>query len=97
AILDYARSGEDRQVLELLFAPQEMGRPFFAPPGVADDRVRALRAAFVQTLKDAAFLEEAEKQGIEVQLLSGEGIQKLLERIYAAPRQVVDRAKAAAE
>jgi len=97
AILDYARSGEDRQVLELLFAPQEMGRPFFAPPGIPDERVRALRSAFVQTLKDAAFLEEAEKQGIEVQPLAGEDIQKLLERVYAAPKPVVDRAKAAAE
>ena len=97
AILDYAKNAEDRQVLELLFAPQEMGRPFFAPPGVPAERVRALRSAFTQTLKDAAFLEEAEKQGIEVQPLAGEDIQKLLERVYAAPKQVVDRAKAAAE
>jgi hypothetical protein len=59
--------------------------------------VRALRLAFMQTLKDAAFLEEAEKQGIEVQPLAGEDIQKLLERVYAAPKQVIDRAKAAAE
>jgi len=51
----------------------------------------------VQTLKDAAFLEEAEKQGIEVQPLAGEDIQRLLERVYAAPKPVVDRAKAAAE
>jgi tripartite-type tricarboxylate transporter receptor subunit TctC len=97
AILDYAKSAEDRQVLELLFAPQDMGRPFFAPPGVPAERVRALRTAFVQTLKDPAFLEEAEKQGVEVQLVNGEDIHKLLERIYAAPRQVVERAKAAAE
>jgi tripartite-type tricarboxylate transporter receptor subunit TctC len=97
AILDYAKSAEDRQVLELLFAPQEMGRPFFAPPGVPAERVRALRSAFMQTLIDPAFLEEAEKQGIEVQPLAGEDIQKLLERVYAAPRQVIDRAKAAAE
>jgi len=97
AILDFARNSEDRQVLELLFAPQEMGRPFFAPPGIPAERVGALRAAFVQTLKDPAFLEEAEKQGIEVQPVPGEAIHRLLERVYAAPRQVVDRAKAAAE
>jgi tripartite-type tricarboxylate transporter receptor subunit TctC len=97
AILDYARSAEDRQVLELLFAPQEMGRPFFAPPGIPAERVRALRTAFVQTLKDPAFLEEAEKQGIEVQPVTGEDIHKLLERIYGAPKQVIDRAKAMVE
>jgi tripartite-type tricarboxylate transporter receptor subunit TctC len=97
AILDYAKTAEDRQVLELLFAPQDMGRPFFAPPGVPAERVHALRTAFVQALKDPAFLEEAEKQGVEVQLVTGEDIHKLLERIYAAPKQVVERARAAAE
>jgi tripartite-type tricarboxylate transporter receptor subunit TctC len=74
-----------------------MGRPFFAPPGVPAERVHALRTAFVQALKDPAFLEEAEKQGVEVQLVTGEDIHKLLERIYAAPKQVVERARAAAE
>jgi tripartite-type tricarboxylate transporter receptor subunit TctC len=97
AILDYAKKPEDRQVLELLFAPQDMGRPFFAPPGIPDERVRALRGAFLQTLKDPAFLEEAEKQGIEVQPVSGEDIQALLERVYAAPKEVVERAKAVVE
>jgi tripartite-type tricarboxylate transporter receptor subunit TctC len=97
AILDYAKRPQDRQVLELLFAPQDMGRPFFAPPGIPDERVRVLRSAFLQTLKDAAFLEEAEKQGIEVQPVSGEDIQALLERVYATSKEVVERAKAVVE
>jgi tripartite-type tricarboxylate transporter receptor subunit TctC len=84
-------------VLELLFAPQEMGRPFFAPPGLPPERVQALRTAFAQTLQDLGFLDEAEKQGIEVQPVTGEAIHSLLARIYAAPKQVVDRAKAVAE
>jgi tripartite-type tricarboxylate transporter receptor subunit TctC len=97
AILDYAKTREDRQVLELLFAPQDMGRPFFAPPGIPEVRVRALRSAFLQTLKDQAFLEEAEKQGIEVQPVTGEDIQALLERVYATPKEVVERAKTVVE
>ncbi len=97
AILDFAKSAEDRQVIEFLFAPQEMGRPFFAPPEVPADRVAALRTAFAQTLKDPKFLEEAEKQGVEVQLVAGEAIQKLIEKIYASPPQVIERAKAVVE
>jgi tripartite-type tricarboxylate transporter receptor subunit TctC len=31
-ISDHARTSDDRKVFEFLFAPQEMGRPFFAPP-----------------------------------------------------------------
>lgn len=97
AILDFAKSPEDRQVIEFLFAPQEMGRPFFAPPDVPRERVEALRSAFAQTLKDPKFLEETEKQGLEIQLLGGDAIQKLVERIYATPPGVIARAKAAVE
>ena len=97
AIIDYAKTAEDRSVFEFLFAPQQMGRPFFAPPGVPAERVRALREAFAQTLKDAQFLAEAEKSGIEVQLVDGERIQKLVDTIYASPTDVIARAKAVAE
>ena len=97
AIQDFAKAAEDRQVIEFLFAPQDMGRPFFAPPGLPAERVQVLRDAFAKTFSDAKFLEEAEKQGIEVQLVRGEDIQNLLERIYASPQRVIERAKTATE
>ena len=97
AIIDHARTPDDRKVFEFLFAPQEMGRPFFAPPELPPARLAALRAAFERTLKDAAFLADAEKMGVEVQHVGGEAIHTLLERIYASPKDVIDRAKAVAE
>jgi hypothetical protein len=96
-IIDSTKSLADRQVFELLLAPQDMGRPFFAPPGVPADRVAALRAAFARTLADPQFLADADKMGLEVQLRDGEAVQQLVERIYASPADVVARAKAAAE
>jgi tripartite-type tricarboxylate transporter receptor subunit TctC len=97
AIIDYAKTPDDRKVFEFLFAPQEMGRPFFAPPGVPAERVAALRSAFARTLKDPAFLADAEKMGVEVQHVGGDQIQKLVERTYASPPEVIARAKAVAE
>jgi Tripartite tricarboxylate transporter family receptor len=97
AIIDHVKTADDRNVFEFLFAPQEMGRPFFAPPGVPAERVQALRAAFAQTLKDPQFLAEAEKLGVEVQHVGGERIQQLVERIYASPPEIIARAKAVAE
>jgi tripartite-type tricarboxylate transporter receptor subunit TctC len=97
AIIDYAKTPEDRKVFEFLFAPQEMGRPFFAPPGVPADRLTALRLAFERTLKDPAFLQDADKMGVEVQHVGGEAIHALLDRVYASPKEVIDRAKAVAE
>jgi hypothetical protein len=96
-IIDSAKSPADRQVFELLLAPQDMGRPFFAPPGVPADRVAALRAAFARTFADPQFLADADKMGLEVQHRGGEEVQQLVERIYASPADVVARAKAAAE
>ena len=97
AIIDHAKTPEDRKVFEFLFAPQEMGRPFFAPPDVPAERLKALRQAFASTLKDPQFLADAEKMGIEVQLVGGEEIDKLLERIYATSKDVIERAKTIAQ
>jgi len=97
ALIDQARTPDDRKVFEFLFAPQEMGRPFFAPPGVPAERLAALRSAFERTLKDPAFLADADKMGIEVQHVGGAAIQALIDRIYASPKDVIDRAKAVAE
>jgi tripartite-type tricarboxylate transporter receptor subunit TctC len=96
-ISDYARTPQDRQVFEVLFAPQEMGRPFFAPPDVPPERLAALRKAFEQTLHDPQFLAEADKLGLEVQYGSGEAIDRLLARVYATPKDVIERVKAVSE
>jgi tripartite-type tricarboxylate transporter receptor subunit TctC len=96
-IIDHARTPDDRKVFEFLFAPQDMGRPFFAPPEVPAARVAALREAFAKTFKDAQFLADAEKMGIEVQFVGGAEIDKLLARIYGSPPEIIERAKAVAQ
>jgi hypothetical protein len=64
---------------------------------VPADRLAALRRAFEFTLKDPQFLADAEKMGVEVQHVGGAAIQALLEKIYASPKEIIDRAKAVAE
>jgi tripartite-type tricarboxylate transporter receptor subunit TctC len=95
-IQDYARTPGDRKVFEFLFGPQEMGRPFFAPPGLPPERLAALRTAFEQTLKDPVFLAEADKMGLEVQHRGGEFVQQMVEKLYATPPDVIERVKAIA-
>ena len=90
--LDLVANPEDKQVLSLILARQEMGRPFATPPGVPADRVAILRAAFEATLKDSAFLADAQKLQMEVDPLTGAEIEALLKTAYAAPRPIVQRA-----
>ena len=72
-----------------------MGRPFAAPPGVPADRAQALRRAFDATLKDPAFLAEAEKLKLEVNPVTGEEVDKLIAELYATPKDVVEETRVA--
>jgi tripartite-type tricarboxylate transporter receptor subunit TctC len=92
-ILDIARNEADKQALLLAIARLEYGRPFFLPPGVPADRVEALRRAFDATIKDPAFREEAEKTKIDLDALTGEEVQKLVEQVSHTPADVVARVR----
>jgi tripartite-type tricarboxylate transporter receptor subunit TctC len=95
--LDLVTDPENRQVMELILMRQEAGRPFAAPPGTPADRVAALRRAFTQTLADPGFVAEAHKMQLEVDPLTGEAIEKMLAKAYAAPKPIVQRAAALVE
>jgi tripartite-type tricarboxylate transporter receptor subunit TctC len=68
-----------------------MGRQFVLPPGVPADRIAALRAAFDATMKDPQFLDDAKLQNAEIDPAGGEEINALLDRVYAAPPDLVAR------
>ena len=89
---DFAKSPEDRQLLELIYAQQQFGRPFVMPPGAPSERVAALREAFVQVLQDKILLAEAAKMNLDIDGLSGTDLQRIVERIYATSAPVVKRA-----
>ena len=96
-VMDLAKTEKDRKVLKLVFARQAWGRPFVAPPGVPADRVKALQAAFMATMKDPKFLEDAKKQKLEIAPISGAEIGRLMVALYASPKDLVEAAKEAAE
>ena len=90
-LMDLATNPEDKAVLRLLSAPSTIGRPIFTTPGVPEDRVKALRAAFDATVKDPAFLEEAKKANLEVDPVSGEELQRIVNEIVATPEPIAKR------
>jgi tripartite-type tricarboxylate transporter receptor subunit TctC len=90
-VLDYAKSPEDRQEMELAFASLIMGRPYVAPPDVPADRIKLLRDSFMKTLEDPRLKADAEKQRLEVGAMSGEAIQKMLSEQYGTSKRIVDK------
>ena len=87
----------DRQALQRLLARLEFGRPFFLPPNVPPARVEAIRRAFDATMKDAAYLAEADKLKIEVDPLTGEQVAALVAQVSRTPADTVARVRAAME
>jgi len=93
--IDFAKTPEQRAVIELAYAQQAFGRPYILPPGTPPDRVSALRKAFMAATQDPDLLAEAAKMRVEVRPLAGEDMQALVTKIYATPRAVVERTREA--
>jgi tripartite-type tricarboxylate transporter receptor subunit TctC len=68
-----------------------------APPGVPADRVEVLRRAFAATMREPAFLKEAESMGFEVAPQSGERIAALVASALATPKDIVKLAERATQ
>jgi tripartite-type tricarboxylate transporter receptor subunit TctC len=92
-VYDLVSRPEDRQLLDLMIGSSAMARPFAAPPGLPANVATMLRRAFDATMKDPAFLADAAKIQAEVLPSTGEEVHKLVARLYATPRPVVDRVK----
>lgn len=94
-MVDEAKTPEQRQALEFLFAQMEIGRAMAAPPGTPEDRVALLRRAFDGTVKDADFLEEAVRLKLDISPISGTETAAVVARFYATPAAVVQRIRGA--
>jgi tripartite-type tricarboxylate transporter receptor subunit TctC len=89
---EFAKTDEDRQVLELVYAQQQFGRPFVMPPGAPPERAAAIRQAFVQVLQDKELLAEAAKMNLDIEPLSGTELQGIVAKLYATPAPIIKRA-----
>ena len=92
---DFAKSPQDRQIMDLIYSSEIFGRPYILPPGVPADRVAALRKAFLDTLHDPDLLAEGQKLHLDLDPISGEELQTIAAKMYATPADVVERAKQA--
>ena len=95
SVFDYAKSDEDRAVLDLHFKQLLLGRPLAGPPGIPEIRLKALRDALVATMKDAEFLAESSRIGLDIDPASPEDVVELLKRFAAYPAAVLKKAQEA--
>jgi hypothetical protein len=87
----FAKTDEQRAVMDLVCSQEIFGRPFVMAPEVPKERVAIIREAFLAALRDPALLEEAAKSKLDVEALSGAEVQQLVAKVYATPPGIVKR------
>ena len=90
----FAKAEEQRQLLDVLNAADEIGRPFIMSKQVPAERIAILRNAFNATMKDPAFLADMAKQQLPVHPLSGEEAEAVVARMANVPPEIAAKAKA---
>lgn len=97
SVFSYTKDEKKTQLLEFFFRDLAIGRPIAAPVGVPADRLAALRAALMDTLKDEAFLAEAQRIGMSVSPVSAQEIQATMETLSKRPKSFYEDVKRASE
>jgi tripartite-type tricarboxylate transporter receptor subunit TctC len=96
-VLDLAKTPEQKQMLKVQFTAFQIGRPLFVATGVPADRVQVLRRAFDKAMEDKDLLADAKKQKLEVNPTTGEEMHNILADVYATPKPIIAKLRAAAE
>lgn len=94
-ITAFARTPDERAIMELYFSHTTFGRPYVMAPDAPADRVAALRKAFMATMADPGFVAEARKLGMDIDAVDGDTVQRLVSTIYAAPPELIAKMKSA--
>jgi tripartite-type tricarboxylate transporter receptor subunit TctC len=88
---ELALSDEGREVLRAAAGTGDIGRSIITTPGVPAERLRALRTAFSDMLKDPDFLAECEKRKLMVEGASGEEIDDIVRETLRLPPALVEK------
>jgi len=88
---DLATTAEQTDLLAVLDASAELGRPFIVAKAVPRERVNVLQAAFRAALDDAAF--RAQAQSLPLDPVPGEEAATIINKIYSASPELARKVK----
>jgi tripartite-type tricarboxylate transporter receptor subunit TctC len=92
-MFDQAKTPEQRQALEFIYAQLQISRAVAAPPGLPAERLATMRAAFDAAVADPGFLDEAKKQNLDVHPINGVETAKIVERFFSSPKSAVEQVR----
>ena len=89
---DFVTNDRDRQIVNLVSLPTVLGYAHWVAPEVPADRVAALRSAYAATMKDPAFLAEAQRLSMMLRPATGAEVEAQVAKVASTPRPVLEEA-----
>ena len=74
-----------------LIKPNNYARPYALPPGVPQDRVKAIEAAFQKALRDPELLAEAERSKLNINPISGAELRSMILEGLSMPKSIKEK------
>lgn len=93
--LNFAKSGEDRKILEIIYAQLTFTRPFMMAPDVPAERIEAVRTAFFRALADPELIAEGAKMNLVIDAMSGAALDNMIRGLYAQPPELIAKVRKA--
>jgi tripartite-type tricarboxylate transporter receptor subunit TctC len=83
---------KEKALLDLLSAPQRLGLPLIAPPGLPDNLTRVLRQSYLKMVASKEYQDEAIKRGLDIgEPNSGEALtQFVATKLTSFPPDVIE-------
>ena len=92
--INFAKTEEAKKLIQVgIHDTQVFTRPYVLPPGTPKERVQLLRKAFLDTLKDKEFVAEAEKVKLDVDPVTGEEVERIIEGLFRLPPPLLAKLK----
>ena len=90
---ELAQNDRARALIEIAEMPYTLSRPFVAPPGIPNDRAKALQAAFMEVNSDPAYIADANKLHIDISPIDGPKVLEMIDRLSNSPPDLLDYMK----
>lgn len=94
SIFDYAKTDEQRQLMEFAFSSTEFGRPYVFPPDVPVERADIMRKAIADADHDPQLLAEAASIKMDMTYTPPERLEQLVTKLYRTPPPLLATVKA---
>ena len=92
-VWDFIENDAARQALELILSQAVFGRPYVMGPGTPGGRIRVMREAFDKTMRNSTYRAEARRAKLGIAPVSGREVEKLVAKLFAAPKAIVKMAR----